>query len=490
MNLAATIRATPAMACRPWSRHVVSPERWAALAEEAGLALLALWGEAQAVHALWRDAAGMLAVSLPVAEGRYPALSPRRPGAILFERAIADLWGHAATDAVDARPWLDHGRWQVTAPLSPRPPARPGGAEPVDFAAAEGLDQIAIGPLAGGIAEAGQFRLYIHGGVVARAEVRLGYLHKGVEALMRGKSPRAASRFAARLAGEAAVAHGIAFARAAEAACDVAPPPRALALRAVMAEAERIASHLADLAALARAGGAVLAAGPCERHREAMLRAAAQGFGHRLMMDVVVPGGLATDLAPQGGEALRSAVASLAGDLPGLARLCAGLARRLAGVAVTPPDTVSALAPGGPAGRAAGRDGDLRRAPGYRPYHDLNVPPPHETGGDAAARLAVLLAELRDSARMLRTLLAELPGGETVAALPQAAGEGFGWAEGPRGDIWTWLRLEGGQIAGAFLRDPGWLHLPLLAAAAAGSDLADWPVLRASFGLSQSGMDL
>lgn len=487
MSLAATLRAQPELACPPWGRHAVSPGQWVALAQDPALALVALWGDSLVVHALWRDAAGMLAVSVPVADGRYPALSPWRPGAALFERALRDLWGHAAEGGAEGA-WLDHGAWEVSAPMLARPPARGEVASPEPEG--EALEQVAFGPLAGGIAEAGQFRLFLQGGTMAGAQARLGWLHKGIPALMRGKSPRAASRFAARLAGDAPVAHGIAFARAAEIACDVAPPARALALRAAMAEAERMASHLADLKALALAAGVPLVAALCQRHGEALRRAAGRAFGHRLMMDVAVPGGLAVDVAPEGEEVLRAAAAALGRDIAGLARLCEPLLRRLEGVAAVPAALAEALAPGGPAGRASGRDADLRRAPGYRPYHDLVVSPVREAEGDAAARLLVWLAELRDSARMLRTVLADLPAGEIVAPLPLATAEGFGWAEGPRGDVWTWLRLEGGQIVGVFQRDPGWLHLPMLESAARGAAPEDWPVVRASFGLSHAGMDL
>jgi len=490
MGLAATLRAQGGVPCRPWARHPVSPGQWSALGAEAGLALVALWGDALSVHALWRDAEAMLAVSVPVADGRYPALSPHRPGAVLFERALRDLWGHAAEGAVDDRAWLDHGAWEVATPLVARPPLRADAPAEGHVGSPGELDQVPVGPLAGGIAEAGQFRLFVRGGRIARVQARLGWLHKGVPALMRGKSPRAASRFAARLAGDAPVAHGIAFARAAEAAGDTPPPPRALALRAAIAEAERMAMHLADIAALAGAAGAPLVAAHCQMHREALLRAGARAFGHRLMMDVVVPGGLATDIAPEGVEALHEAAAALVRDLAELGGLCAPLLRRLEGVGAVPPALAAALAAGGPAGRACGAAGDLRRGPGYRPYDDLNVAPVREAAGDAAARLLVWLAESRDSARMLRTVLAELPAGEIVATLPMVTGEGFGWAEGPRGGIWTWLRLEGGQIASVFQRDPGWLHLPLLEGAARGADLADWPLVRASFGISHAGMDL
>ena len=503
MTASARIRAAATAPCRPWPRHVLTPGEWQAMAAdlpaEPSLALLAMWADTQSVHALFRDGpdGAPLPASVVVAGGTYPALSPARPAAAWFERAIADLWGHTAQQGLDARPWLDHGAWEFAAPLALRPTPRTGALVPPEFSAPPGddIEQIPLGPfppgpLPSGIAEAGQFRAFARGETVLRLEARLGYLHKGIASLMRGKSPRAAATFVARLAGDATVAHAIAFARAAEAASDIAIPSRAAALRTVLAEAERIAIHLADLDRLARAAGALLPAASFQRHREIFLASGESAFGHRLMMDVVVPGGVAADIAPQGDANLSAAAAALGRDLPDLIRLCTGLAARLEGVATVPTPLAAHMAAGGPTGRASGIAADLRRNPGDQPYHDLNMAIATATAGDAAARLSVRLAELRESCRLLRTLLADLPGGPFAATLPMVSGEGIGWAEGPRGDIWTWLRLEGGQVASAFPRDPAWLHLPLLEQAMRGTDLADLVLAHASFGLSHSGMDL
>jgi Ni,Fe-hydrogenase III large subunit len=500
MKADALIRAAPTVPCRPWARHELTPALWqqmaAALSATPELYLVAMWADAQSVHALFHDsqAAAFLPASVPAAAG-YAALSPHRPAAAWFERTIRDLWGHAAEGCSNDRPWLDHGAWPEAPPLAARPLPRPPGHVPPAFRdpPAPGLDQVPLGPLRPGAAESGQFRAFARGEAVLRMEARLGYLHKGIPALMRGKSPRAASRFAARVAGAATVAHALAFARAAELASDAAAPPRAIALRGALAEAERAAIHLADIDALCRAAGAPLPAALCQRHREALLQAGEAAFGHRLLMDVVVPGGLAADIAPDGPAALRAAAAALGRELPELTALCRGLAARLAGVARVPAALAARIAPGGPPGRAMAPPAsapDLRRAPGYRPYQDLNVAVAVEPAGDAAARLSVRLAELRESCRLLGTLLADLPAGPVVATLPLVSGEGIGWAEGPRGDGWAWLRLEGGQIAAAFLRDPAWLHLPLLEAAMEHTDLSDFAIAEASFGLSLSGMDL
>ncbi len=336
-DAAALIRAAPTLPCAPRPRHLLSAEHWRALAaalpDQPTLALLALWADAGQVHALFCDEGdgAMLPASVAVAAGAYPALSPSRPAAAWFERMILDLWGHAAEGGLDARPGLDHGRWPTSAPLSLRPLPVAGKPEPQEFLPASGPDLhvLPLGPVRAGIAEPALLRLAAQGETVVRLEVRLGWLHKGTLALMRGKSPRAAARFAARLAGDSTVAHGIAFARAAEAASGVAAPPRADALRAVMAEIERIANHLADLAAIGQAAGFAPLAALCLPHREAFLRAAATAFGHRLMMDCVVPGGVAAELAPGGSDAILAALAALEAALPALARLHDGSASLL-----------------------------------------------------------------------------------------------------------------------------------------------------------------
>ena len=499
-GIADMVRAGFSTPCRPWPRHVLDPAAWramaAALAGAPETDLLAQWADTHLVHALLHDRAGgaMLAVSVPVDAGFYPTLSQARPASAWFERAIRDLWGHHAEDGRDGRPWLDHGAWALHAPLSARPVAVSGQPEPAEFVAPDATHQyqIPLGPVLDGIAEPAQFRLTVAGERVARLEARLGHAHKGTLALMRGKSPRVAARFAARLAGDATVAHAIAFARAAEAASGVAAPSRAVTLRAIMAEIERIASHLSDLAALAEAAGFVPALAPLAWLREHTYRAAGAAFGHRLMMDAVVPGGVVADIAPDGADAIRRLARAVLDGLPDLRRLFAApsLAERLDGRGLLAPALATSLAVGGPAGRASGWGLDLRRDLEEPPYdmHRLDVP--LTRAGDAAARVAARFTEIAQSAALLPDLLAALPTGPLTVQLPPVGGEGFGWAEGARGEVWHWMRLEGGQIMAAFARDPGWLLWPALEAACVGAALADVPLVVASFGATVSGVDL
>jgi Ni,Fe-hydrogenase III large subunit len=503
MSAASLIRTGAPQGARPFERFLLTAQDWArlpaALLADPGTALLALWAEPAMVHAAFLEEAtgAVLLASAPPEAGRYAALSPARPGASRFERAIRDLWGLAADGAVDDRPWLDHGRWPVAGPMSGHPAPRPGAEPPQPTflpVEGEGIHQVPVGPIHAGVIEPGHFRFHIQGEVVVRLEARLGYKHKGTLSLMLGKTPRAAAPFAARLSGDSTVAHAWAFAAAVEAALGVAPPPRAIALRAVMAELERIHNHLNDWGFVCNDAAFAFPHARCGLLREGVLRACAAAFGHRLMMDRVLPGGVAPDIAPGGGQAILAALAAVEAEVPALLRIYdshASLQDRVVGTGFLDPAHARAFAAGGFVGRGSARRFDARLAPGYAPYDMLGPAIAVETGGDVDARVRVRVAELRTAIALVRRLLAALPEGETLAPLPARAGEGSALVEGFRGDCLHWLRLdEGGLIRGVFLRDPSWLQWPLLEAAIEGNILADFPLCNKSFNCSYSGVDL
>ena len=207
-------------------------------------------------------------------------------------------------------------------------------------------------------------------------------------------------------------------------------------------------------------------------------------FGHRLMMDGVVPGGVATDLAGSGHAAILAALAGL-GEMAPLYR--GPLAERLAGLGRSDGE---GLAPSGVVGRAAGRPGDARVTPGYPPYDTMAFGVPVRSAGDVDARAQIRLAEIAESAGLLQRLLASLPPGPHSVYLPSSGGEGLGVAESPRGDVWHWLRLDGGMIAAAFAADPGWRLLPMAEQALAKGGVGDTDLILRSFAISASAVDL
>jgi len=264
-----------------------------------------------------------LLASTPAAGWNYAALSPARPGAMRFERMILELWGHHAEGAVDLRPWLDHGRWNLRHPLAAKPIPFAGEAPQPEFlpTVGDGIHQIPVGPIHAGVIESGHFRFSVQGEAIVRLEQRLGYKHKGTLSLMLGTSPRAAVRYAARLSGDSTVAHSWAFSAAVEAALGVTPPPRALHLRALMLELERVHNHLNDWGFVCNDVAFAYPHARCGLLREGVLRAIAAAFGHRLMMDRVLPGGVAPDIAPRGTEAILAALAAVEAEIPVLMQI-------------------------------------------------------------------------------------------------------------------------------------------------------------------------
>ncbi len=428
-----TIAPAEAAVCRPWPRHLLSQADWAATAQAAAAqsrVLLAHWADRVQVHALFLDpgAAGAVAVSTPVESGAYPALSPVLPAAALYERTIHDLFGHVPAGAADRRPWLDHGAWPVSRPMAAHPDEPHPISEPAPSDANDMI--LPIGPIRGLIEGAAHLRLTLAGPVIHRAESRLGFTHKGTMALMRGKSPRNAARFAARLSADSTVAHSLAFAAAAEAALEIAPPPRADRLRVIMLEAERIAGHLDTIAEIGRLAGDRSVWMECGALREILLRACHQAFGHRLMMDCVIPGGVAADIAEGGAAALRRALGEISARLPAVRRRHDDppLATRLSRLGCATGATAVLFGAGGVAGRAGGRIFDGRA--GFMPaYIELPPVPVAGTTGDAAARQATRLGEIEDSLRLAGLAWESLPAGPVASPLPQVSGEGIACAE-------------------------------------------------------------
>ena len=491
-------RLSVAPAHRPWPRAEVGEEGWLkAIDLLAGgeLTLLGLWGEAAAVHmALLNEPAGIVVISLDCASGNFPSVSARHPPAQRLERTIRDLFGLEAVGATDARPWLDHGVWGVHAPLGERKLARETGPYKFLPAKGEALHQVAVGPVHAGIIEPGHFRFSASGEHVVRLEQRLGYVHKGTEQLMQGASLEAAAKLAGRVSGDSTVAYAFAFARAAEAALGTEAPPRAQYLRALMAELERLANHFGDIGAICNDASFALMHAQTGILRERTLRAADAAFGRRLMMDLIVPGGVAREIAPGGAREIRALLAEIRKVFPRLVELydnTASLQDRTVTTGIVKTEYARQFGAGGYVGRASGRAFDARKDLGYAPYDQLAFEVPVLEAGDVNARVWIRIREVEQSLALIEQILDRLPGGGTAAEVKVGAGEGLAMVEAFRGDVLVWLRLDaGGRVARCHLRDASWFQWPLLEAAIEGNIVADFPLCNKSFNCSYSGVDL
>jgi Ni,Fe-hydrogenase III large subunit len=495
----------PILRHRPWPRTVVTPELWrdaTGLLAAQRCSLLGFWGDGNSVHmALCDEPSGEIGiVSLDCPDREFPSVAQAHPPGLHLEAAIRDLFGLQPSQSPDQRPWLDHGKWGVRHPLGlAESPSESRESRPYVFLPAEGesLHEIAVGPVHAGIIEPGHFRFTATGETVVRLEERLGYVHKGVEGLMAGAELGRAARLAGRISGDSTVAYALAFARAVEAALRSAAPPRAVWLRALMAELERLANHFGDIGAICNDAAFSLMLAHCGVLRERVLRAADLCFGHRLMRDCVVPGGVTGDLGGEGIAGLRALIGEVRRRFPALVELydnTASLQERTVATGVLQSELARLYACGGYIGRASGRGFDARRAPGYPPYDTLRFDVPVLQAGDVNARVWIRIREVEQSLSLIEQIMELLPAGQIRGDVPASrdgAHEGAALVEGFRGDILVWLRLDGGgRIERCHLRDPSWFQWPLIEAAIEGNIVADFPLLNKSFNCSYSGHDL
>jgi Ni,Fe-hydrogenase III large subunit len=485
----------------PWPRVVVEEAVWKFAASELAhgrWSLLGLWGEPAMVHMAIMDSntAEIAIVSLDCPDRIYPSVGMHHPPALRLERTVYDLFGLSAEGSPDTRPWLDHNTWGVRFPLGDRIDALPT-AVPYPFLTAEGdgLHQIAVGPVHAGIIEPGHFRFTASGETVVRLEQRLGYTHKGIEGLMTGASLERAAQLAGRVSGDSTVAYAYAFSKAAEAALELVVPDRAVFLRALLAELEWLANHLGDIGAICNDASFALMHAHCGVLRESVLRASHKAFGHRLMRDIIVPGGVRRDISDEGREAIQATLDNIRLRFPALIELydnTASLQDRTVDTGVLKVALARQYAAGGYIGRASGRAFDTRKTRAYPPYDSLRFEVPVLNEGDVNARVWVRVREVEQSLSLIDQILSRLPKGPAVthAAHRRQPREGMAIVEGFRGDVLVWLRLRDGQVERCHLRDPSWFQWPLLEAVIENNIVADFPLCNKSFNCSYSGHDL
>ncbi len=484
----------------------------AGVVRESGGRLVALWGGAsaatQTVSVAYAVADGLLWLELPLSEGSsfYPDLVPNFAAVGRMQRATGDLSGLIAQGSKDRRPWLNHGAWPADYfPLRHGTDMFQTAAEgslidyPFVQVAGDGVHEIAVGPVHAGTIEPGHFRFSVVGEKVLRLEQRLGYTHKGIEQRMTQMPPLQAYRLAGRVSGDSTVAFSWAYCMALESAAACQISERAASLRAVMLERERVANHLGDLGALGNDAAFAFGLAQFSRLREDWLRLSKEAFGHRLMMDCVLPGGVAGDITPAVVERLRQQCDVLEVEVHILHSVYeehAGLQDRFMNTGCVSPALAAQLGLAGLAGRASGQAWDLRSDHPFAPYERLQVRMATQRNGDVAARVEVRFDEVFESLRLLRGMLTELPPGPLLQeiVLPTQPSRGAGWVEGWRGEVVVALELGGATEQQCILRchchDPSWQNWPVLEHAVIGNIVPDFPLINKSFNLSYSGQDL
>ena len=479
---------------------------------DGGGRLVALWGSDArqrgrgfVLHVVLINETGMvcLNVTLSAEQPVYPDISQIFPAANRMQRATYDLLGIYAQEGHDHRKWLRHGAWHSGSfPLRKDFDAAASRTEESDdygFVRVEGqgVHEIPVGPVHAGIIEPGHFRFSIIGERVLRLEERLGYVHKGIEKRFESMSLQQGAKLAGRVSGDSTVAYAWAYAMAAESIAGVTPPPRALWLRALLLERERVANHLGDLGYLGNDVALSFGLSQFWILKEQVLRNNAAVFGHRYLMDKIVPGGVTVNIDLDGKNIIERECDMLEQQvrlLRGIYEEHAGMQDRFIGTGRVEPKLAAQLGLCGLAGRASAQAWDARVQFACAPYDKLNVQMATYRNGDVAARVIVRFGELFESLRLQSEILAKLVSEEDrPSLLEKLPGNGFGigMVEGWRGEVLVAIHTDAeGNLTRVHPHDPSWQNWPLLEHAVIDNIVPDFPLINKSFNLSYSGQDL
>ncbi|MEK6680982.1 MAG: NADH-quinone oxidoreductase subunit C [Nitrospirota bacterium] len=443
----------------------------------------------------------------PIEDPTFPSITKKFAPAHRFERQMNSLMGVIPTGHPDLRPWIRHEDWPEDAyPLrksfdASKPMQRVKGEYNFIKAEGEGVYEIPVGPVHAGIIEPGHFRFQAVGEDILNLEERLGYVHKGIEKRFESLSWTEGVKLAGRVSGDSTVAHSLCYCRALEAMTGCNPPERVLWLRALMLERERIANHLGDIGAIANDAAFAFLLYQFSRLREMLLRINLKLFGHRFMMDRIIPGGVIIDINSDGKNEILAEMNWLLKEFERLVVIYdenPSLEDRVRDTGILKPETAKELCVVGFTARASGRNLDCRIQNPFPPYDKIIPKVPVLNSGDVHARAWVRIEETRESIRIIREILNNLPDGQIAepdlksqASCPQPHRAGFAVVEGWRGEIVYWLQSDAkGEINRCMVRDPSSVNWLALEQAIHGNIVPDFPLCNKSFNQSYSGHDL
>jgi formate hydrogenlyase subunit 5 len=429
-----------------------------------------------------------------------PSLAEECPLLGWYEREITDLFGlQFAGHPEPHRLVLREGANPVLPPFDPNYPVdapvlvdQSRRFVPEIAGATADVQELPFGPIRADVMESAEFLFLYIGEAILHYQPRLFFKHRGMEKRFEGLAPLPAAVLAERVSGTGSLAHALAYCQAVEAAAGCTVPPRARFLRVLLAELERIYNHLHYLGHLAHTTTLKVAEAEGKLFEERVKQLNARLIGSRFLRGLLMPGGLRRDLAPQ--ASLAREISTLRPQIDDYARRLDNTGShldRLITTGVLDREVAFDQGATGPVERASGLDRDLRRDHPYAAYGELPITVPVETAGDAYARFRVRIAEIGASFELIHQVLDRLPEGPVRSDChPPFGSEGLGWSESPRGTLFYAIHIGGdGRLARVKIKSPSFSNWRAFPFTVHGTNMMDYLINEASFGLSIAGCD-
>lgn len=347
----------------------------------------------------------------------------------------------------------------------------------------------------------GVFRIKatMDGEVIVDLEPVFGYLHRGIEKLCEERTFTGIIPLTDRLDYLASMSNNLAYCISVEKLMGIKVPERAEYIRVILAELQRIASHLVSTGAFLNDCGAFMT--PIlymVREREKVLDLFDMVSGQRLTYNYMRPGGVNMDVPPEFLPALRTFIGQMPSYIDEYDRLLKEneiLLARTKGVGVLTREMAINSSSSGPVMRASGVKWDLRKADPYSVYDRFEFDVPIAEQGDCYSRYRVRIEEMRQSVRILQQAAEQIPEGPVMTAnLPRIlrppVGEAYGHIEAPKGELGFYL-VSDGSIAPyrCRIRAPSLLNLTALREMSVGWKIADLIVIFGSIDICMGEVD-
>ena len=364
--------------------------------------------------------------------------------------------------------------------------------------------------------------LELDGEVVVKCEPIIGYLHTGMEKECEDQNWRGAVTIVTRMDYLAPFFNEQAYSLAVESLLGIEVPPRGRYIRTLLAEMNRLSSHLVWFGTQGLDMGALSAVFYGFREREVILDFYEMVTGLRMNHGYIIPGGVWEDLPERWEEAVEAITSVLPRRIDAYEELITEnpiFLERTRGVGVVTAEEVGSRGATGPIARASGVDWDLRRDIPYEAYGDVSFEVPTATEGDVYARYRVRMAEMRESVKIVRQLAWQMPSGDFKNMDPKLmppprselnrsmeavihhfkimtqgykvpAGEAYTAVESPRGELGVYVVSDGGTSPfRCHVRDPSFVNLQSLGPMTIGGLVADLIASIASVDPIMGGVD-
>lgn len=439
-----------------------------------------------------------VSIDIPQDLSKFDALSKEIHSAALFEREIKEMFGILPEGSLDVRRLNLHDEvWpEKTYPLrkdfSLPASITPKGEYKFNKVEGEGVFEVPVGPVHAGIIGPGHFRFSVAGEPIINLEIRLGWTHRGIEKILEDKSVIDAVGISERVSGDTSFAHSLAFCQAMEKICGLTVPGRALYLRGILLELERMYNHANDIGGIALDVGFSFPAALASIIKESILQLNFKLTGSRYLKGINTIGGLTKDVSSIG--VLIKSLVLIEKDFKRLLDILnasVSFMDRVDNTGALKRKTAEDFGVAGLAARACGIPTDLRKYfPGI--YERVKFNMAREQKGDVLARLGIRYFEFQESCRLIKEFSKILPEGDIrVKDFQIKEGFGLGFVEAWRGAVLYWIKIDAkGKIERCKIVDPSHHNWQGLSYAVLGDIIPDFPVSNKSFDLSYSGNDL